>query len=187
MSQIFIRGQNYPIEPVGDILLSSASTALEQGLTTPSAVSTFAYFLKSCCPTLPDKYCRILGFTPQNDPIFCMSLDSDEIVSAHAVIVAEFLKNRINRLDSLRGQNSETDKKISDKVAGLKQAIELVESGISRITIDALVETLDVGAGTGDRNAILPPSTTIEGTNSLREQIKVLQGQLEAAEKMKSA
>lgn len=185
---VTIRGENYSIESVSDLLIASASTALEQGLTKSSAISTFAYFLKSCCPSIPDHYCRILGFSPQSEPIFAMSLDSDEIVSLHAAIVVEFLKNRINRLDSLKGENVETDKKIINKIATIKEAIFSIEGGIKRITIDALVETLDVGVGTNvSPTTVMPANTAIDNTIELREQIKMLEGQLKAVEKSKVA
>lgn len=184
---VAIRGENYPIESASDLLIASASAALEQGLTKSSAISTFAYFLKSCCPSIPDQYCRILGFSPQSEPIFAMSLDSDEVVSLHAAIVVEFLKNRINRLDALKGENTDTDKKIVAKIATIKEAILSIEGGIKRITIDALVETLDVGVGQNNphQTTVMPANTAIDNTVALREQIKMLEGQLQAVEKTK--
>lgn len=181
MSSIFIRGQNYQIESVSDILINIGASAVEAGLKTSLQISNFAYFLKSCCPSVPDKYCRLLGFSPSGEPVFTLTLDVDEVVSLQGSIVLEFLGGRIERLEALKGENSETDKKISEKIKIIKKAVEEVSVGLKQITVTALIDTLEIGDPNTSSN-ILPANTTIDNTIPLREQIRRLEEQVKAAE-----
>lgn len=196
MNQISIRGQQYEIESVSDLLIALSTAALEQGLLKPSTVSAFGYFLKSCCPSIPDKYCRILGFSPTGEPIFSLSLDSDEVVSLQSAITIFFLKQRIQRLEDLKADEPELSQKISDQIASISQAISLVEQGLKRITVEALVESAEIvtpqNAGPSPKptmksaNNVLPANATIDRTVNIRKQIEDLQGQLKQVETIAS-
>lgn len=181
LGTVTFRGQAYSIDSVSDILINIGAMAIEQGLTKLSAISQFAYFLKSCCPSISEEFCKILGFTPTGEPVFTLALDSDEIITSYTTITIAFLKGRIARLETLKGNSHETDKKIADKILTFKDAIETASSGVSKITINALVETVAVET-TNPQQPQITEATAIKDSASILQQIKMLEEQLKATE-----